>query len=97
MDSPKTTTCPLCRLPLRQIGRLVAFDDAVGKAFVFAVCLPCTVRQARLPPKVQSRHLDVAISNLERHPGRYYLKAFSSKIEARMFVSLEAERLMNLV
>lgn len=95
MDTTKTMTtiCPLCRLPLRQIGRLIAFDDAVGKAFVFAVCLPCTVRQARLPFNVQSRQFDGAIRNLERQPERYYLKSFSSCIEARMFVSLEAERL----
>lgn len=91
------TSCPLCRIRMKEIGRLISFHDSAREAFVFAVCLPCTVRLERLPFKVQSRQLDAAIRNLERYPKRYYLKNFSSEIEARMFVSLEAERLRNVV
>lgn len=85
--------CPLCRLPRKDIGRLIAFEDSASKSFVFAICAPCGQRLDRLPARQQFKLGAIAVSNLERHPGRYYLKSFETVVEARLFVSLEAERL----
>ena len=86
-------SCPLCRLPIRQIGRLVAFKDSAGKCFVFEVCAGCSKRLDRLPVVVQNRQLEAAVSQLEKHPSRYLLRAFPDEHSAHLFVHLEAERL----
>lgn len=85
--------CPLCRLPIRQVGRLVAFKDSAGKCFVFEVCSACSLRLDRLPVLVQKRQFDAAVSQLDRHPNRYLLRAFPDEHSAHLFVHLEAERL----
>lgn len=79
-----------------QAGRLVAFKDDAGQSFSFAVCPRCTGRLDRLPVRLQSRQLDSAIRNLERHPERYWFKTFPDEFSARTYVHLEAERLREM-
>ena len=91
-DAPMTT-CPHCRLPMGQIGRLIAATDVAGQDFTFSICTRCTTRLDRLPLRLQCRQIDLAISNLERYPERYEIRFFESTDVARLFISLEAERL----
>lgn len=87
----KMTNCPLCRLPMAQVGRLVAADDAVRQNFAFSICLHCVERLERLPLRLQGRQMDVAISNLEKHPERYEIRFFESEEAALLYVRLEAD------
>jgi len=88
-----TTTCPLCRLPMAQTGRLVAYRDDVGQHFAFAVCRRCSGRLERLPIPTQQKQLNIAVSALAAHPERYSIEFFASAAEAKLYVTLEAERL----
>lgn len=87
------TICPLCRLPMGVVGRLVAATDTVGQNFAFPVCVQCTLRMERLPVRLQGRQMDIAVSNLERHPERYEIHFFESGEAARLYVRLEADSL----
>ena len=78
---------------MAQAGRIVAATDTVGQDFAFSICVPCTLRMERLPVLLQSRQMDVAISNLERHPERYEIRFFESEEAAKLFVRLEADSL----
>lgn len=87
-------SCPLCKLQrAKPAGRLVAFRDHAGQAFVLELCVPCSLRLERLPGRLQCRQLDIAVSNLERHPERYIIKHFPDEHSAHLFVSLESARL----
>jgi len=81
---------------MRQIGRLVAFCDLADKSFVFELCGRCSDRLERLPWPAQQRQLDVATSQLSKHPERFNLRAFPDQAAAQLFVYLEAERLRKL-
>lgn len=85
--------CPLCRLPMAQAGRLIAATDTLGQDFSFSICVRCTLRMERLPVRLQVRQMDVAVSNLERHPERYEIRFFESNDAAKLFVRLEADSL----
>lgn len=90
--------CPLCKLPMRRIGRLVSAVDDVQQHFVFAVCAQCASRLERLPKALQHKLLNLAVAVLARHPDRYPApQFFASAIEADLFVLLEAERLSNTI
>ncbi len=82
--------CPLCRLGMRRIGRLVAGQDDENHHFVFAICDRCTARLDRLPVKLQRRQMQVAISNLARSSGRCLVRFFENSIEANIYCQLEA-------
>ncbi len=92
---PTTATtmkiCPLCRLPMAQTGRLVAFRDHLGQSFTFTICPRCSGRLDRLPVRQQGRQMDVAISNLAKHPERYQMKAFDSWDAAYLYIQLETK------
>lgn len=92
-DQKAPPGCPLCRMALWQIGRLIAFTDQAGKHFAFAVCAPCSSRLDRLPIKAQKRQLEAAVFQLSRYPERYQYREFSDRDAAYLFVSLEAARL----
>lgn len=92
LDNPAATNCPLCRIPMRNAARLIAFRDDAGSPFAFELCNRCSTRLDRLPVRLAHRQLEIAVSHLARSPERYYLKFFESDIEARIFVQLEAER-----
>ena len=81
---------------MRCAGRLVAFRDDAGLSFSFAICPRCAGRLDRLPVRVQSKQLDIAISNLEKRPDRYWFKTFPDEFSARTYVHLEAERLREM-
>lgn len=85
--------CPLCRLGMRKIGRLVAGQDDANHHFVFAVCDRCTARLDRLPVKLQRRQMQVAISNLARQSEGRVLWFFDTEVEARIYCQMEAARL----
>lgn len=86
--------CPLCRLGMRKIGRLVAGQDDANHHFVFAVCDRCTARLDRLPVKLQRRQMQVAISNLARRSSdRFLVRFFETSIEANIYCQMEAARL----
>jgi len=91
--TPKTTICPLCRLPMRCAGRLVAFRDDAGLSFSFAICPRCAGRLDRVPVRVQSKLLDAAINQLIKHPDRYAVKAHADVAEARLYIAVEAAHL----
>jgi len=92
-DQKAPPGCPMCRMALRHIGRLIAFTDQAGKHFAFAVCAPCSSRLDRLPINVQKRQLEAAVFQLSRYPKRYQYREFSDRDAAYLFVSLEAARL----
>ena len=76
---------------MAHVGRLVAFRDDAGQCFTFAVCDRCTARLYRLPLRLQGRQMDVAISNLERHPERYEIRFFDTEEAARLYARLKAD------
>jgi len=92
-DHKAPPSCPLCRMALRHIGRLIAFTDQAGKHFAFAICASCSGRLDRLPISVQKRQLDAAVFQLSRHPERYQYREFPDRDSAYLFVTLEAARL----
>lgn len=92
----KSTTgkiCPLCRLPMNQVGRVVAFCDDAGQHFSFNICSQCTGRLDRLPKRQQYRQIHIAVGNIARHPERYEVIFFPDRFSASAYVVLEAERL----
>ncbi len=96
VSTPMMTTktiCPLCRLPMAQIGRLVAFTDRAKQSFTFDICTRCSSRLDRLPAPQQDGQVHVAICNLAKHPERYRLRAFDSQAAAHLFVHLQAEQM----
>ena len=74
-------------------GRLLAFRDDAGVTFSFAICPRCAGRLDRLPVRVQSKLLDVAINQLIKHPDRYAVKAHADVCEARLYIAVEAAHL----
>lgn len=91
--TPKTAICPLCRLRLSPVGRVVSFQDTAGQWFTFEVCLTCTLRLERLPIRLQLRQLDAAVGNLWRHPERYELTPHANETEAVLATKLRAAQL----
>lgn len=91
-DHEAPAGCPLCRMALQHIGRLIAFTDQAGNHFAFAVCAPCSSRLDRLPINVQKRQLEAAVFQLSRHPERYHYRQFPDRDSAYLFVTLEAAR-----
>ena len=91
--TPKTAICPLCRLVLAPVGRVVSFQDTAGHWFTFEICLRCTMRLERLPFRVQLRQLDTAVGNLWRHPERYDLTPHDTEAEAILATKLRASQL----
>lgn len=87
------TTCPLCRLPIRTIGRLVSAIDDARQNFVFPVCNHCAARLDRLPERLQRRQLAIAIRNLADDPDEYGIRLFDDAVSASLFCHLEAARL----
>lgn len=88
-----TTNCPTCRLRLNRIGRLVAYRDDAGQHFAFALCERCSSRLTRIPVPTQQKLLNAAVGAIAAHPERYFVRYFISAIEAKLYVSLEAESL----
>ena len=81
-------------LPLLLTGTVTAnrfVTATVGQNFAFPVCVQCTLRMERLPVRLQGRQMDIAVSNLERHPERYEIHFFESGEAARLYVRLEDE------
>lgn len=89
--------CPLCRLELKQVGRLIEHRDARGFFAVFPVCQPCRQRLDRLPERVQHRQHSIAVCRLAARPEHYNYNTFSTVIEARLFRALEVERLSGIL
>lgn len=89
----KMTICPMCRLSMRDAGRLVAFRDDAGQSFSFAICPRCAGRLDRLPMPVQSKQLAAAINQLIKHPERYAVKQHPDEGAARLYVAVEAAHL----
>jgi hypothetical protein len=87
------TTCPLCRLPLKAIGRLISAHDDARQNFVFPICNHCTARLDRLPVKLQRRQLAIAIRTLANDPDKYGVRLFDDEVSASIFCYLEAARL----
>ena len=85
--------CPLCRLQMKAVGRLVAAIDDVGQHFTFSVCVHCATRLDRLPSTLQRKQLACAIRNLAADPERYCVMFHDGAHEATLFCRLEAERL----
>ena len=50
-------------------------------------------RLDRLPVRVQSKLLDVAINQLIKHPDRYAVKTHTDVAEARLYIAVEAAHL----
>ena len=78
---------------MAEFGRLIAFRDHASQHFAFGICPRCAGRLDRLPDRLQAKQLEAAISNLERHPERYWFKYFENEFAAHAYVYLEAERL----
>ncbi len=90
--------CPLCRMPMKAAGRLVAAIDEARQHFVFSVCRPCADRLDRLPNRLQRKQLNLAIAALARHPERYLPPLFfESGDAASLYCRLEAERLSSTI
>jgi len=85
--------CPICRLKLGGIGRLIAYRDDAGQHFVFACCPRCSASLSKLPIPTQQKRLEGALRTLAAHPERYFLRFFADADEAKLYVTLEAERL----
>lgn len=79
---------------MRRIGRLIAAADEAEQFFAFPICMRCGLRLDRLPDPIQRQQTLLAFREIARHPIRYPgIKQFANKVEARLFVALEAERL----
>jgi hypothetical protein len=83
--------CPLCRLPLKQVGRHVQARDDAGHFFVFALCMSCRLRLDRLPTRLQQRQHDIAIRRLSARPDRHDYVSFANETEAAIFCRLSAD------
>lgn len=91
--TPKTAICPLCRLMLAPVGRVVSFQDTAGHWFTFEICLRCTTRLERLPIRLQLRQLEAAVGNLWRHPDRYDICPHDTEAEAILAMKLRGAQL----
>jgi hypothetical protein len=91
------TACPLCRLPLKAVGRLISANDDARQNFVFPICNHCTARLGRLPAKLQRRQMMIAMRNLSDDPDKYGVRLFDDAVSASIFCYLEAARLSGQV
>lgn len=88
-----TTICPLCRLSYHRAGRVFAFRDNADTWFSSLICECCAKRLDRLPVRLQTRAIDIAVGNLWKNPDRYPLQPQVGETEAKLYVQLEAARL----
>jgi len=86
-----TLRCPCCDLPIRLIASS-ASGAIDGQPFVMLICNACDLRLRRLPAKARARWLDAAERRVGKHPANYACKALDSDVEARLMVSLVADK-----
>ena len=86
-----THQCPMCKRPMKHLGKMYAFRDDAQKSFTFGICHLCAARLTLLPMKIQRQQERACVGNVAAHADRYQVKAFDSWDAAYLYINLETE------
>lgn len=88
-----TKCCPMCRLPLKELGGIVPAADDVGQNFTFVICWSCSRKYKHWPISLRRQQLRAAIGLLSMNPRRYHVRFFDCQAAAILYAELEVAAL----